>query len=661
MLLIYASMLIGLSTMLFVAYLALSIFREKVSNVDMLNVAGYIKEAANAFIKKHYSAIFTSIIFILIPLSLINLNLAITFIIGALSSLLAAYIGLRISVEANVRTAYLSMKSLNRAFKLAFSGGAIVGLSIVSLSLISVSVLYILLQDINCLVGFGFGASLSALFAQLGGGIFTKAADISADLVGKVELGIPEDDPRNPAVIADNVGDIVGDCAGRGSDIFESISDDYVTSLILCSLLAYKFGVNVLSFPMLLGALGILSSLIGIVFVLLYPRGNPSRVFNNGLMISTIFYILISIIVPMIIFNDQIFARNISLSILCGLIVSLIVCFIAQYYTGFNSRPVRSVAEASKRGAALNILDGFSYALQSPFILVIMVSSAFILSYIITNGSIYGILGANLGTDLAVGFIMSSDAFGPICDNAAGIAEMSGVRVFNGGLDELDSIGNTMKAYTKAFASASGMFSTLVIFMTYSEIINFWNMNFKLISPIFVSGLLIGASLPFLFSSLTIRATSRTALELVDIIRKQFKENPDIIMGKAKPDYAKCVSAAMNLSLSRMIIPGVIAVSPPIIIGFIMGKYALGAMLLGSLSTSVLLSSMFTFGGGLWDNSKKYIEKDFWMKGTPTHEAAVVGDTVGDPLKDVAGPSLNVFMKLINMISLLMASIMFSS
>ncbi|MEM2184914.1 MAG: sodium-translocating pyrophosphatase [Candidatus Methanomethylicia archaeon] len=660
MYLIYGSIALGLLAMIIVIYLTLNVIRENVDNIDMINIANYIKEAANAFIKRHYSAIFASILIITVLLMVFNVKLVLPFVIGASSSILAAYIGLRIAVEANVRTAYLAIKSPIKAFKLAFSGGSVVGLSIVSLSLISVGILYLILQDVNCLVGFGFGASLSALFTQLGGGIFTKAADISADLVGKVELGIPEDDPRNPAVIADQVGDIVGDCAGRGSDLFESISDDYVTALILCSFIANKFGVNALAFPILLGASGVLSSLIGIFFVRSYSGGSLNKVFNFGLIISSIFYIISSFVVPMLTFNDMSFAYEISLSIMSGLIVSLIVCFIVQYYTGFGSMPVRSVAESSKRGAALNILTGLSYALQSPFIPVIMVSSAFILSYIITNGSIYGILGANLGTDLAVGFIMSSDAFGPICDNAAGIAEMSGTKVFNGGLDELDALGNTMKAYTKAFASASGMFSTLVIFMTYSEIVGFWNIDSKLLSPIFVVGLLIGASLPFLFSSLTVGATSKTALELVDIIRKQFKENPDIIKGIAKPDYAKCVDVAMKLSLKRMMLPGIITILSPIIIGLVLGKYALGAMLLGGLSTSALLSPMFTFGGGLWDNSKKYIEKDFWMKGTPTHEAAVVGDTVGDPLKDVAGPSLNVFMKLINMIALILASI-FSS
>jgi len=640
MYLIYASIGVGFLALLIVVCLALRIVRVNVDNQDMNRVSGYIKEATGAFIKRHYKTILIFMIAPLIPLILFNVYIALSFFAGALLSLLSAYISLRIAVEANVRTAYISMISPFRAFKLAFNGGAVVGLSTVSLSLIGIGLLYL----------------LSALFTQLGGGIFTKAADIAADLVGKVEHRISEDDPRNPAVIADQVGDVVGDCAGRGSDLFESLSDDYVTAMILGSMFMGRFGVNALAFPLLLGASSILATLVGLSLINFSSRGKPALIFNLGLIVTAVFCVSGSFIVSTLILHDF----NVFLSILSGLLASLAVGFVVQYYTGFGSRPVRRVADASKRGAAINILTGFSYALQGSFLPILMVASAFLFSYIVTNGSIYGILGANLGTDLAIGFIMSGDAFGPICDNAAGIAEMTGFRVFNRGLDELDALGNTTKAYTKAFASSSGVFSTLVIFMTYSEIVNFWDINFRVMSPIFVAGLLIGASLSFIFSSMVIGATSKTALELVDIIRNYFKENPDVLEGRVKPDYARCVDAATSLSLKRMIIPGFIAMLPPILIGFALGKYALGAMLLGGLSSSAILSPMFTFGGGLWDNSKKYIEKDFWMKGTPTHEAAVIGDTVGDPLKDVAGPSLNIFMKLMNMVALLIAPILLS-
>jgi K(+)-stimulated pyrophosphate-energized sodium pump len=656
MYLIYASIGVGVLALLIVVCLALRIVRVNVDNKDMNRVSGYIKEATNAFIMRHYRTIIMFMVVPLIPLIFFNMYIALSFLVGALLSLLSAYISLRIAVEANVRTAYISTISPFRAFKLAFNGGAVVGLSIVSLSLIGVGLLYIILQNPVYIVGFGFGASLSALFTQLGGGIFTKAADIAADLVGKVEYRISEDDPRNPAVIADQVGDIVGDCAGRGSDLFESLSDDYVTAMILGSMFIGRFGINALAFPLLLGASSIIATLVGISLINFSSRGKPTFIFNLGLIVTAIFCISGSFIVSMLTLHDF----NVFLSILSGLLASLAVGFVVQYYTGFGGGPVKRVAEASKRGAAINILTGFSYALQGPFLPILMVASAFLFSYIVTNGSIYGILGANLGTDLAIGFIMSGDAFGPICDNAAGIAEMTGFRVFNGGLDELDALGNTTKAYTKAFASSSGVFSTLVIFMTYSEIVDFWNINFRVMSPIFVAGLLIGASLSFIFSSMVIGATSKTALELVDLIRNYFKENPEVLEGKAKPDYARCVDVATNLSLKRMVIPGFIAMLPPILIGFTLGKYALGAMLLGGLSSSAILSPMFTFGGGLWDNSKKYIEKDFWMKGTPVHEAAVVGDTVGDPLKDVAGPSLNIFMKLMNMVALLIAPILLS-
>ncbi|MEM3615218.1 MAG: sodium-translocating pyrophosphatase [Candidatus Methanomethylicia archaeon] len=656
MLLMYAAIAIGFVAMLIAIYLSLKIIHEPVENFQMSLIAGYIKEAANAFIKRHYKTILFSIT---IPMSLLlflDLKIALTFLFGASSSLLAAYIGLRIAVEANVRTAYLAISSPLKAFKLAFSGGAVVGLSIVSLSLISVGFLYLVLQNPNYIVGFGFGASLSALFAQLGGGIFTKAADIAADLVGKIEHRIPEDDPRNPAVIADQVGDIVGDCAGRGSDLFESISDDYITSMLLGSMLMSRFGVNIIIFPIILGAFGILSTLVGVLFIRFLSKGKPILIFNLGLLLTAVMCVIgafISSIATVIDFR-------IFLSVVSGLISSLAVGLIVQYYTGFGGGPVKSVAESSKRGAAINILTGLSYALQSPFMPIIMVSASFLFSYMITGGSIYGLLGANLGTDLAAGIIMSGDAFGPICDNAAGIAEMAGVRAFNSGLDELDALGNTTKAYTKAFATVSGIFSTLLIFITYSEIVKLWELNFNVLNAIFLTGLLIGSTLPFLFSSMVIGATSKTALKLVDVVRDYLKGNPEIIKGNAKPDYAKCVDIAAKLSLKRMILPGFLAILSPILVGFILGKYALGAMLLGSLAVSASLSPMFTFGGGLWDNSKKYIEKDFWMKGTPTHEAAVICDTVGDPLKDVAGPSLNIFMKLINMTSLIIAPILAS-
>jgi len=648
----WLALAVGVLAMLVVAYLAWSIDREPSGTPQMDEIAGYIREGANAFIKRQYRTIAIFVALTLIPLILFfkDVRVAIAFVFGASLSLLAAYIGLRVAVKANVRTANAARTSSAKAFTLAFRGGAVMGLSVVGLSLIGVSLLFWLYQDPNLIVGFGFGASLAALFAQLGGGIFTKAADISADLVGKIEQRIPEDDPRNPAVIADQVGDNVGDCAGRGSDLFESISDDYITAMILGTLLISSFGINALMFPLMLGASGILATMVGVFVIRGWKKIRPIMSFNIGLLITAIVCVFGAAISSIILLNSV----TIFYAVVSGLVASLAVGLAVQYYIGINGRPVRKIAESSERGAAINIITGLSYAFQSPFMPFLSVLAAILFSYFITNGSLYGIVGANIGTDLAIGIIMSSDTFGPISDNAAGIAQMSGTKTGNGEtLEELDAMGNTTKAYTKAFAAASGTFSTVVIFATYGEIVKLNAVSLGLLSPVVIAGLLLGAALPFLFSSLAIGATGKTAFLMVDEVRRQFRENPSIMEGKVKPDYARCVDIGTKNALKQMIAPGLLAIASPVAVGLLLGKFALGAMLLGGLGTSAILSPFFTFGGGIWDNAKKYIERRFWMKGTPTHTAAVIGDTVGDPLKDVAGPSLNIFMKLTNMTALL--------
>jgi K(+)-stimulated pyrophosphate-energized sodium pump len=653
--LIYIALAIGSLAMLIVSYLAWSICREPVKNTRMVEVASYIREASRAFIKRQYRTIAAFIALMLIPISFIGWKVAVAFVFGAALSLLASFVGLCTAVEANVRSANVAESSLTKAFVLAFSGGAVMGLSVVGLSLIGVGALYLLYQDPTLIVGFGFGASLAALFAQLGGGIFTKAADIAADVVGKIEQRIPEDDPRNPAVIADLVGDNVGDCAGRGSDLFESISDDYITAMILGKLLLSHLGIGAMAFPFLLGASGILATIIGIFFIRVWRKTNPVITFNLGLLVTALCCTIGALVSCLLTIGDI----NVFYAVVSGLVASLAVGVAVQYYVSIGSRVVREVAESSKRGAAINILTGLSYALQSPLMPILFILTAVIFAYLIT-GSIYGVLGANIGTDLATGYIMSSDAFGPICDNALGIAKMAKAGASVESLEELDGLGNMTKAYTKAFATASGTVSTIVIFIAYGEIVGLRQVGLSVLSPIFIAGLLLGAVLPFVFSSLAIGASGKTAYQMVDEVRRQFRENSDIIKGKAKPNYARCVDIATKYALKRMMAPGLLAVASPIIVGVVLGKYALGAMLLGELATSVLLSPFFIFGGGIWDNAKKLVEKKFWMKGTPTHEAAVIGDTVGDPLKDVAGPSLNIFMKLTNMTALLIAPILFT-
>jgi len=656
----WLALTVGVLAMLVVAFLAWSIGKEPSGTPQMDAIAGFIEEGAKAFIKRQYRTIAIFVALTLIPLTLAfkDLRVPIAFVFGAALSLLAAYIGLRIAVKANVRTANAARTSSTKAFTLAFRGGAVMGLSVVGFSLIGVSLLYWFYQDPTLIVGFGFGASLAALFAQLGGGIFTKAADIGADLVGKIEQRIPEDDPRNPAVIADQVGDNVGDCAGRGSDLFESISDDYITAMIIGTILFSQtaFRINALMFPLMLGASGVVATIVGVFVIRGWKQVRPIMSFNVGLLVTSIFCIFGAFLSSMVLLNNI----TVFYAVASGLVASLAVGLAVQYYIGINSRPVRKIAESSERGAAINIITGLSYALQSPFMPFLSILVAILFSYFVTNGSIpalYGIVAANLGTDLAIGIIMSSDTFGPISDNAAGIAQMSGTK--NGGaLEELDAMGNTTKAYTKAFATASGTVSTVVIFITYGEKVGLGSVALGLLRPEIIVGLLLGAALPFLFSSLAIGATGRTAYQIVDEVRRQFRWNPGIIEGKVKPNYARCVDIGTKNALRQMIVPGLLAVASPIAIGLVLGKYALGAMLLGGLATSAILSPFFTFGGGIWDNAKKYIERSFWMRGTPTHAAAVIGDTVGDPLKDVAGPSLNIFMKLTNMTALLIVQIL---
>jgi len=656
----WLALAVGVLAMLVVAYLAWSINKEPSGTQEMAEIAAHIQEGANAFIKRQSKTIAIFIALTLIPLIIFfkDVGVVISFVFGAFLSLLAAYIGLRTAVKANVRTANAARTSSAKAFTLAFRGGGVMGLSVVGLSLIGVSLLFWLYQNPRLIVGFGFGASLAALFAQLGGGIFTKAADIGADLVGKIEQRIPEDDPRNPAVIADLVGDNVGDCAGRGSDLFESISDDYITAMILGAILLSPLGINALMFPLMLGASGILGTIVGVFVIRGWKKMRPIMSFNLGLLITAIVSMIGAAISSIVLLNNV----TIFYAVVSGLVASLGVGLVVQYYIGINGRPVRKVAESSERGAAINIITGMSYAFQSPFVPLLAVLASILFSYFITNGNLYGIVAANLGTDLAIGIIMSSDTFGPISDNAAGIAEMSRTKTGNGEtLEELDAMGNTTKAYAKAFATTSGTVSTVVIFATYGEIVNLGSVSLSLLSPVIIVGLLLGAALPFLFSSLTIGATGKTAYLMVDEVRRQFIENPEIIEGKAKPDYVRCVDIGTKNALKQMIAPGLLAVASPIAVGFLFGEYgkfALGAMLLGGLATSSTLSPFFTFGGGIWDNAKKHVERKFWMKGTPTHAAAVIGDTVGDPLKDVAGPSLNIYMKLTNMTALLIAPIL---
>ena len=656
--LVWIALVAGAAAMSAVAYLTWSIYRVDPGTPEMREVARYIRNGAKTFLKRQYRTILLLVALLSLPIAIVfhSVEVVISFYAGAALSLLAAYIGMNIAVRANVRTTKAALESSAKAFTLAFRGGAVMGLSVVGLSLLGISLLYLAYgnRDPSLLVGYGFGASLAALFAQLGGGIFTKSADIGADLVGKIEEKIPEDDIRNPAVIADQVGDNVGDCAGRGSDLFESISDDIITALIVgSSLFLGAARMNAMMFPFALAITGIFATMVGVFFVRGWKHIRPITSFNIGLLVAAAVAVVGAYVTSVYLLNDL----RIFYCALSGIVASTAVGLVVQYYIGTSGKPVMRMEEASKSGVAINLITGIAYGLQSPFLPFLSMIGAILFSLVITNGSIFGVVAANLGTDLAIGIIMAGDTFGPISDNAQGIEQMSGITAKSGGaLEVLDATGNTTKAYAKAFATASGTVSTVVLFATYSQVVGLWSAG---LGQAFVFGILIGGAVPFLFSSFAIQATARGAFEMVNEVRRQFKANPRILEGNERPDYDKCIDISTKNALRKMLLPTLVTLASPILIGLILGPFSLGGMLLGGTCTAALLSSFFTFGGGLWDNTKKSIEaKAFWLKGTPTHAAAVVGDTVGDPLKDVAGPSLNIFMKLTNMTALLIAPIL---
>jgi K(+)-stimulated pyrophosphate-energized sodium pump len=554
-----------------------------------------------------------------------------------------------VSVRTNLQTADIANEGKGSPFRIALFGGSVMGFCITGLSLIVLSVLFSIFKDPDSLIGFAFGGGLAALFAQIGGGIFTKSADIGADLVGKIEENIPEDDPRNAAVIADLVGDNVGDCAGRGADLFQTFSDDLVTGSIVAVAMASVYGQRGLFFPFLMQSVGIFASAIGIFASREWKPGmSPATQFNIGLFVSSILSIIGATIMSLVLLDDWIIAIAATL----GVLITTVASVSTRYYAGMEGKPVKNIAKASKRGAALNLITGISYGLQSPVLPVIVLMGVVIGVYTLSGNSLMALVGVNIGTDLLITFIMAADAFGPIVDNAAGIAGMAEAdRKVVKKLSKLDSVGNTMKAITKAYAMISGTITAFVIFLTFYRLAGIDAIDVT--TPFNLSFLFIGACLPFLISSLVIGSTARTAEKMVDEVRDQFTKNPDIIKGLAKPDYSHCIDIATRNALHEMILPSAISVLVPIGIGFAFGMNALGAVLVGSVACSALLGPFFNNTGTAFDNAKKTIEDMENMRGTPQHIAAVIGDTVGDSLKDVAGPSTLIFMKLIGMASLL--------
>jgi K(+)-stimulated pyrophosphate-energized sodium pump len=620
----------------------------------MKEVNGYIVVGTGAYLKRQVKTIFLAIPWLAALLSyFFGWQTSLTFICGVFLSLLAGFIGMNVAVRANVRVTSASMKSSASTFRISFLGGAVTGLLVTGISMLGLYVLRLIFSgpnDIQVLVGFGFGASLAALFAQIGGGIFTKSADIGADLVGKLEEEIPEDDPRNPAVVADLVGDNVGDCAGRGSDLFQTFSDDIVTGMILGVLFVSKYGPNAIIFPFVLEAVGVVASMIGISIVRERRRMSYSTVLYIGLLTTAITGAAGLFVLANFMMNDF----TLFLAGVFGIIAMLASTFVALYYTGLGSKPVKQTAECSKGGPAINVITGLSFGLQSPIVPIVAVVASIAAAYAITGGSPYALIVANISTDIIITFIMASDTFGPITDNAAGIAEMAGVSgEADKTLESLDAVGNTMKAATKAYAMASGTYTSFAIFATYFAAAKI--VGIDVTTPYAIAGLFIGVALPFPLASLTISATAKGAFKMVDEVRRQFKEIIGLREGKATPDYAKCIDISTKFALTQMVLPGLLAVAVPIAVGFLFGVVPLGTLLVGATASSAMLGFFFNNTGALLDNAKKLHELgECGGKGSESHKASVVGDTIGDPLKDVAGPSVLIFMKLLGMTALLL-------
>ncbi|MCX8166532.1 MAG: sodium-translocating pyrophosphatase [Candidatus Micrarchaeota archaeon] len=663
---------------------------------EMVDISNAIKEGAMAYLNRQNKTIlvFGSIIFLLFVLlgfavEKYYLGIGIAFVLGALLSGIAGYTGMIITTLGNVRTAEAAKKGLKSALDVSFKSGTVMGFALVGFGLIGISLLYVVLNyliDINfftykgdklnllmtMLSGMAFGASLIAMFARVGGGIYTKGADVGADLVGKVEKGIPEDDPRNPAVIADNVGDNVGDCAGMGADLFES----YVVTLIAAMLLGnVVFGLPGVIFPLVLAALAMIASTIGSFFVKTEEHGDPLTALNNGILITAIISAVLFFIASNVLFSNYFNQSSMGIFIASaiGILVAIAILYITDYYTSNKQKPVKDIAEASETGAGTNIITGISVGLESTGLFVFVISVGVILAYLASG--IYGVAIAAMSLLSLTGIIIAVDTFGPISDNAGGIAEMSNMpKDVRNVTDKLDAVGNTTKATTKGFAIASAGLAALALLLGYANEVNIAAEanNLKelafpvdsitklpivnIMEPTVIVGLFIGGVLPFVFSAFSMRAVGFAAKSIVEEVRRQFREKPGIMENKEKPDYARCVDICTKSAIDQLLLPGVIAVGTPILIGLLLGVKGVLGLLVGSLVSGMAMAVFMSNTGAAWDNAKKLIEQQ-GRKGTDTHKAAVVGDTVGDPFKDTSGPSINPLIKILNTLAILLVAI----